>query len=335
LEFQLFYMARSEYTGDTEKIIKSEISSMARWIYTCKNFLSIISLVFLLNSCATNTEEEQKDTLDSGTIYISADESFKPVIDSQIQVFEALHPQAKIIPIYKPEAGCIKDFGIDSIRLVIITRRFNQQEENFMVDSFRLAPKSLVIAKDAVAAIVNPSSPDSLFTMSEIRQILTGRFKKNLIPIFDGTHATSTVRFIIDSVLHGDTLTSRTMAAKSSEGVIDYVSKNANAVGFIGVSWIGNHDDTTQMSFLKKIKMAGLESTDIPDSYVLPWQANIYAGRYPMIRDLVYILKEKQTGLGKGFANFLSGEQGQKIFWRAYLVPTQLDFTVRPTILNE
>ena len=87
--------------------------------------------------------------------------------------------------------------------------------------------------------------------------------------------------------------------------------------------------------FLKKIKMAGLESTDIPDSYVLPWQANIYAGRYPMIRDLVYILKEKQTGLGKGFANFLSGEQGQKIFWRAYLVPTQLDFTVRPTILNE
>src|SRR6266498_3360054 len=192
---------------------------MARWIYICKNFLSLISFIFLLNSCATNTEEEQQDTIDSGIIYISVDESFKPIIDSQIQVFEVLHQQAKIIPIYKPEAECIKDFAIDSIRMVIITRKFSQEEENFMVDSFKLAPKSLVLAKDAVAVIVNPSSPDSLFTMNEIRQILANRFKKNLIPIFDGTHATSTVRFIIDSVLHRDSLTSRTMAAKSSKGV--------------------------------------------------------------------------------------------------------------------
>jgi phosphate transport system substrate-binding protein len=309
---------------------------MAQWIHTCKNFFYLVGLVFLLNSCGNNTvEEEQKDTIDSGTIYISADESFKPVIDSEIRVFEALHPKAKIIPIYKPEAECIGDFAVDSIRMVIITRSFTKQEENFMVDSFKLAPKSLIIAKDAVAVIVNPSSADTLLTMDEVRQILTARFKENLIPIFDGTHATSTVRFIIDSVLHGDTLTDKTMAAKSSEGVIDYVSKNPNTVGFIGVNWIGNHDDTAQLSFLKKVKMAWLESTDKPESYVLPWQANIYYGRYPMIRDLVYILKEKNTGLGKGFANFLSGEQGQLIFRRAYLWPAQMNFNIRVTKLNE
>ena len=186
-----------------------------------------------------------------------------------------------------------------------------------------------------MAVIVNPSSPDTLFTMDEVRQILTGRFKKNLIPIFDGTHATSTVRFIIDSVLHGERLAPKTMAAKSSEGVIDYVSKNPGTMGFIGVSWIGNHDDTAQLSFLKKIRMAWLESTDKPENYVLPWQANIYYGRYPMIRDLVYILKEKNTGLGKGFANFLSGEQGQLIFKRAYLWPAQMNFNIRVTKLNE
>lgn len=305
-----------------------------RWIYRAKNIL-LISFIFLLNSCGSNTTEEQKDTIDSGTIYISADESFKPVIDSEIQVFEALHTNARIIPIYKPEAECIKDFGVDSIRMVIITRRFTPQEENFMVDSFKLAPKSLDIARDAVAVIVNPSSQDTLFDMGQIYQILTGKFRKNLIPIFDGTRATSTVRFVIDSVLHGDTLTPKTMAAKTSAGVIDYVSKNPSAIGFIGVSWIGNHDDTAQLSFLKKVKMAWLESTDKPGSYVLPWQANIYYRRYPMTRDLVYILKEKNTGLGKGFANFLSGEQGQLIFKRAYLWPAQMNFNIRLTKLNE
>jgi len=304
-------------------------------IYTRRIFFYLAGLILLLNSCGNNPEEQQKDTIDTGTIYISVDESFKPVIDSQIRVFEALHREARIIPIYKPEAECVRDFAVDSIRMVIITRRFTEQEENFIVDSFKLAPKSLVIAKDAVAVILNPSSPDTLFTMDEVRQILTGRFKENLIPIFDGTHATSTVRFIIDSVLRGETLTSKTMAAKSSEGVIDYVSKNPNSVGFIGVSWIGNRDDTAQLSFLKKIRMAWIESTDKPENYVLPWQANIYYGRYPMIRDLVYILKEKNTGLGKGFANFLSGEQGQLIFRRAYLWPAQMNFNIRVTKLNE
>jgi len=307
---------------------------MIRRIYKMKNVVFAF-VFFLLNGCAPVTTESQKDTIDSGTIYISVDESFKPVIDSEIQVFEALHPEAKIIPTYKPEAECIKDLAVDSVRMVIITRRYTQQEENFITDSSKLAPQSLELAKDAVAVIVNPSSPDTLFDMGQIYQILTGKFSKNLIPIFDGTRATSTVRFVIDSVLRGDTLTPKAMAAKSSEGVIDYVSKNPDAVGFIGVSWIGNHDDTTQLSFLKKVKMAWLESTDKPGSFVLPWQANIYYHRYPMIRDLVYILKEKNTGLGKGFANFLSGEQGQLVFKRAYLWPAQMNFNIRLTKLNE
>ena len=327
-------MVRSDYTGATEKIIEVKFALMACF-HRSRIFFYLIGLFFLLNSCGSNTESQQKDTIDSGTIYISVDESFKPVIDSEIQVFQALHREAKIIPFYKPEADCIKDLAIDSIRMVIVTRRLTEQEENFIVDSLKVGPQTLDLAKDAVAVIVNPSSPDSLFTMGEVRQILTGRFKKNLIPIFDGTHATSTVRFVIDSVLRGDSLTSKTMAAKTSEGVIDYVSKNPDAVGFLGISWLGNHDDTTQQSFLKRIKMASLESTDIPGHYVLAWQANIYTGRYPMTRDLVYILKEKYIGLGKGFANFMSGEQGQLIFKRAYLFPSQMNFNIRVTKLNE
>jgi len=328
-------MVHSDYIGVTEKIIDVKFASMAECFPKFRVFFCVICLFFLLNSCGNDSDNQQKDTIDSGTIYISADESFKPVIDSQIQVFQALHRDAHVIAFYKPEADCIKDLAVDSIRMVIITRKLTEQEENFIVDSFKLGPQSLILAKDAVAVIVNPSSPDSLFTMGEVRQILTGRFRKNLIPIFDGTHATSTVRFVIDSVLRGDSLTSKTMAAKTSEGVIDYVSKNSDAVGFLGISWLGNRDDTTQQSFLKRVKMASLESTDIPGHYVLAWQANIYTGRYPMTRDLVYILKEKYTGLGKGFANFMSGEQGQLIFKRAYLFPEQMNFNIRVTKLNE
>jgi phosphate transport system substrate-binding protein len=290
---------------------------------------------FNLSCGGSDVTNEPPDTLDEGTIHISADESFQPVIDSQVRVFESSYPKAKIIVHYKPEAECLKDFGVDSIRMVIATRGYTQAEENFFSDSLKLLPRKMTVANDAIAVIVNPASADSMFTMTEIKDLLKGGQNKNLVPVFDGVKATSTVRFMIDSVLRGGQLGSNVVAARSSEGVIDYVSKNRNAVGFIGVSWIGNPQDSLQRSFLEKVKVAHIESTDRPGGYVQPFQANIYARRYPMVRDLVYILKERHVGLGRGFANFLSGQRGQLIFRRAFLVPTKLSFNIRPATLRE
>ncbi|MBM3415735.1 MAG: phosphate ABC transporter substrate-binding protein, PhoT family [Bacteroidetes bacterium] len=294
---------------------------------------------FLLLLSACKSYDKQRDELPDnkykGTIRVSADESFKPIIDEHIKIYESQHSGASIRVEYKPEADCLRDLPNDSVRMVIATRPASEEEKEYISDSLKKNLRSMTVANDAIAVIVHPSSPDSLFTMQELREILTGKFKKNLIPVFDGVKATSTVRFIIDSVLRGDSLTPKAMAARSSEGVIDYVSKNPNVIGFIGISWIGNPEDTAQMSFLKKVRMAALESSDKPGAYVKAYQANIYLKRYPMVRDLVYILKENYRGLGTAFANFMSGETGQIIFRRAYLVPTKKKFGIRPVKLKE
>ena len=302
-------------------------------------FYPLIVLYTLLLPAGCKSFREKLDELPDnsykGKINISADETFKPVIDELIQVYESQHLGTEINVQYKPEAECLKDMLTDSIRMIITTRTYNQEERSLMIDSMKVSPRSMVVARDGIAVIVHPSAPDSLFRMTDIKEILTGKFKKNLIPVFDGLKATSTVRFIIDSVLRGDSMTSEVLAARSSEAVLDYVSKNPNSVGFIGVNWIGNPEDTSQLSFLKKIRVAGIECTDIPDAYVKAYQANIYIKRYPMVRDLVYILKENYKGLGTGFANFMSGEIGQLIFKRAYLAPAQKNFGIRPVKLNE
>lgn len=302
-----------------------------------KSPVLIVSLVVLICSCKSYKKQmdELPDNKYKGKINVSADESFKPIIDAQVQVYESNFPGTKIRVQYKPEAECLKDLGVDSIRMIIITRGYSEDEKKFVVDSMQMAPESMVVAKDAVTVIMNPSAPHNNFTMKDIREILTGRFSKKLIPVFDGVKATSTVRFIIDSILRGDTLTPEAMAARSSDGVIDYVSKNPDVVGFIGVSWIGNPEDTAQLGYLKKVKIMPIESAKIPGLYVMPTQAGIFFYRYPMVRDLVYILKEKYNGLGHGFADFMSGETGQLIFRRAYLVPAQKNFGIRPVKLNE
>jgi len=293
-------------------------------------------LLFLcLDGCSAPADPGSKDTRTEGTINISSDESFKPVIDSQIKVFEAKYPDAHIVVHYKPEADCFRDLAVDSIRMVIVTRKATTQEENFLIDSMRVGPEQMIIARDAIAMVLNKGAKDSLFTVNDIRQILTGRYRENLIPVFDGLRATSTVRFIVDSILKKDTLSPKTVAGKTSEQVLDYVAKNPEAVGFLGVNWIGNPEDSTQLSFLKKVKIAQLESSDVPGAFIPPVPGTIFTLRYPLVRDLVYIVKEKHNGLAHGFASFMSGEQGQLIFKRAYLAPMQKDLRIRPVKLRD
>ncbi|MGC4037390.1 MAG: substrate-binding domain-containing protein [Chitinophagaceae bacterium] len=297
-------------------------------------FYSIILFV-VISGCSSRSDRKNQDTHTEGTINISSDETFKPVIDSQVKVFEALNPDAHIIVHYKPESDCFRDFGIDSIRMVIVTRKVTKQEDDFLADSMKVAAEQMIIARDAIAVILNKDAKDSLFTIEELKQILTGKFSKNLIPVFDGLKATSTVRYIVDSLLKGDTLSPKTVAGKTSEEVLDYVSKTPDAVGFIGVNWIGNPEDSTQQSFLTKVKIASLEASGEKGTYLIPVPATIYTLRYPLVRDLVYVMKERHDGLAHGFANFMSGQKGQLIFKRAYLAPMQKDLRIRSVKLSE
>jgi phosphate transport system substrate-binding protein len=269
------------------------------------------------------------ETTTSGTIHISADESFKPVIDSEVQVFESLHPQAHVTVHYKPEAECLKDLENDSIRMVIVTRGLTEDERAALEKKLSYSPRYGPVAYDAIAVVLNNKSTDTALTMQDIRSIADGTSGFKYKMLLDGTSATSTVRFVIDSLLHGKPLGSNIAAAKSSQGVIDYVSANNDAIGLIGVSWVGNQKDPQTLSFLEKVKIAAIECRGCNGTYVKPYQANIAMGRYPMVRPLYYILKENYDGLGSGFSNFLIYEKGQLIFRRAYLLPGRMALDVR------
>jgi phosphate transport system substrate-binding protein len=297
-------------------------------IWTGRTFF-LLFFIGVFSGCSNHTAEVPGRRADSGTVYISCDESFKPAIDAQLQVFRNDYPKANIIVQYKPEADCLRDFLVDSIEMVIATRAYTPRERLLIADSVKVNPDFTTVAYDAIAILVHPQSPDSMFTMQEIRDLLTGKSKKNLIPVLDGLKATSTVRFMLDSVLQGQPLGKNVTAAPTSPEVIDYIARTRNAVGFVGVSWVGNADDTAQLNALKRVRLAHVESTDSTGGFVLPVQYLIYSRTYPMIRSLVYVLKEKEVGPAGGFANFLRNDRGQLIFRRSYLFPAIRPFYMR------
>ena len=291
-----------------------------------------------LISCSSKKQITATDSLTGGTINISVDESFKPVIDAQIKVFESSYPDAKIIAHYKPEADCLRDILTDSLtRMVIVTRGLTRKEEKYFKDSLNFLPRWDELATDAIAIVVNAKSTDTIFTFERLQNQLSGVMGKKEQIIFDGLNATSTIRFAIDSILRGKKFdTSVVMAVNGSKAVLDYVAANESAIGLVGISWIGNPEDTAQVEMLKKVKMVYVKCDNCTDSpYVKPNQLNIMTRRYPLVRGLYFILKENYSGLGSGFLNFLQYERGQLIFRRAYLGSSKMGFAIRNVKINE
>jgi phosphate transport system substrate-binding protein len=296
---------------------------------------ALVASSMLFSSCSGEKAPDTRDTPKSGTINISVDESFRPVIDSQIQVFESQFPDAKINVHYKPEAECLRDLNNDSIRMVIVTRGLTRSEEKTFKDSLNYTPAFGIMAYDAISVVVNKKSKDTTFTMQDIRSMIKGNSGYKYKVLLDGLTATSTVRYVVDSLMEGQKLSSNVVAAKNSEELIDYISQNDDAIGLVGVSWVGNRQDPEVLSFLEKVKIASVECTGCNGTFVQPYQANIAMNRYPMIRPLYYIVKENYAGLGSGFKNFLIYEKGQLIFRRAFLLPAKMKFEVRNMDISE
>jgi phosphate transport system substrate-binding protein len=273
------------------------------------------------------------DTPDQGSVWISADESFQPIVEELLQVYESQHPGTDIKVQYKPEADCFQDLFVDSIRMVIVTRRPTGSEDKWITDSVGGYTKARAVARDGVAVLLHPSQSKTTWNRNELKDLLLGKINKSLIPVVDGLKATSTVRFLIDSVLRGESPTPQLMAARTSQGVIEYVADHPNVIGFVGVSWIGNREDSLQRVWQPRVRMARIANDIFPDYTSVPDQVNVYAHLYPLTRDITYILKEKHRGLATGLASFMESEIGQLIFKRAYLAPLLKDFGFRPVKL--
>lgn len=294
-------------------------------------------LCVIVSACGQPTGERTgthpTDSLASGRINISVDESFRPVMEEELKVFRSSNPRADIRVSYKPEAECLKDLQQDSVRMVFVTRGLTEAEAAYYKARLQFDVQYDVLAYDAVAIIVNAGSPDSVFTPGEIADILKGQGKGQVAytPVFDGLNATSTIRFAMDSILKGSAFdTGHVYAAANSTDVITYVAANRNAMGFVGVNWIGNPEDTVQAGYRDKVRICGVQCTRCPGkTYVVPTQEEILTKSYPFTRGLYYIKKENYDGLGSGLVDFLKYQRGQLIFRRAYLVPAVMAFIVR------
>lgn len=300
--------------------------------------LLIVSFILLtsaglLITCNQMGKQSTEETPTRGKIRIFADESYKPIIDSEVYTFTNLYRYASITPQYKPEVDIINDFMNDSIKVIVTNKKLTDDQIQYLRDTLVVA-RTTTIAYDALAFIVNKANKDTLLTYNTIKDIFFGRIdtwkeinnKSNLDKInvvFDNTKS-GNIRYFKEKFEITEKLQSNFYAVNSNEEVIDFISKNPSALGIISVNWISNKHNPEARDFISRIKVVAVSSSFDNTSYYLPVQGSIYNKTYPFTREVYLISRETFAGLGSGFISWVASEPGQRIILKSGLVPATM-----------
>jgi phosphate transport system substrate-binding protein len=271
-----------------------------------------------------------------GKAKIFIEESFKPLFDTSIYTFESQNPLADIIPVYKTEEEILQDFFAKKVETMCITRDLTESELAKLKKA-NIEVRSEILAKDAVALIINPENPDSTISIDQLKDILTGKtktwssLKTGINVVFD--HENSANFNYLKNLSGVTKVPENVFAVKSNAEVIKYVKNNKSAIGVIGVNWISDEDDPQTLDFLNGIKVMQVSKDDSKD-YFKPYQAYIGLKEYPCTRNFYFISKETWQGLGTGFVNYLCRD-GQLVFKQAKFFPLRVNVMLRKAKVAE
>jgi phosphate transport system substrate-binding protein len=294
----------------------------------------LLGALIIMASCGSMGKKAVNETPTRGDIMIIADESFQPLVDTEVYTFTHLYTNAKIKPVYKPEYDVINDFMNDSVKVIVTSRKLSDYQIQTLRDT-QIVARTTTFAHDAIAIITHRDNQDTLLKYNTVRDIFLGKIKSwkdinqdsklgDLNIIFDNKKSAN-IRYFKELFNIKDSLSDNFYAVNSNEEVVDYVSRNSNSLGLISVNWISDRDDSTSMSFINKINVVAVSQQFINDgTFYRPHQGSIYEKSYPFVREIYLISRETFSGLGSGFINWACGELGQKIVLKSGLVPATM-----------
>jgi phosphate transport system substrate-binding protein len=184
-------------------------------------------------------------------------------------------------------------------------------------------PVEFVIARDAIAVIVNPNNPVSQLTLEQISDIYSGKINnwselggenRPIVRLSRETNSGTHVYFLEEVLRLGQkdnkTLFSPdTLLLPSSEGISTEVRQNPNAIGYDGLGYV-----TDDMKVIAIAKNPG-------DPYVLPSAETVNNNAYPIARDLYMYTAGEPQGELKAYLDWILSPEAQQIVEDLGFVP--------------
>jgi phosphate transport system substrate-binding protein len=285
-------------------------------------FICFLFSLFILISCSPTSSSG--DPSDSPASYIEnkGSDTIVNLALAWAEAYQAEHPDIRI-----SVTGGGSGTGIASLinRTVDIANasREIKQEEIDAAEANGVNPVEHIIARDAIAVIVNPTNPIDQLTLQQISDIYSGKINnwselggedRPIVRLSRETNSGTHVYFLETVLRMGDpdnkTLFSTdTLLLPSSEGIIIEVRQNPNAIGYDGLGYVP--DD------LKMIAIAEEKG----GSHVLPSIPTVNDRSYPIARDLYMYTDGQPTGILKEYMDWILSAEAQEIVAELGFVP--------------
>jgi phosphate transport system substrate-binding protein len=198
-----------------------------------------------------------------------------------------------------------------------------KDEEIAEAQSKGVNPVEHIIARDAIAVIVNPENPVDELTLQQISDIYSGKITnwtevggedRPIVKLSRETNSGTHVYFLETVLRLGSkedkTLFSMdTLLLPSSEGIISEVRDNPNAIGYDGLGYVP--DDLKMIAIAK----------ETGGSYVLPSIKTVNDKTYAIARDLYMYTDGEPAGLIKEYLDWILSDEAQEVVAELGFVP--------------
>jgi phosphate transport system substrate-binding protein len=196
-------------------------------------------------------------------------------------------------------------------------------EESEAAKANGVDPVEFVIARDAIAIIVNPNNPIERLTLQQISDIYSGKINnwieiggedRPIVRLSRETNSGTHVYFLEEVLRLGKKeskilFSTDTLLLPSSEGISAEIRDNPNAIGYDGLGYVTPD--------LKVIAVA----TDVNSQFVLPSAESVINNSYPIARDLYMYTSGPPTGVVKDYLDWITTIEAQQIVINLGFVP--------------
>jgi phosphate transport system substrate-binding protein len=291
-----------------------------------KLVISAVTLLLLIVSTSCGPASNAETASLSPTAYIE-NKGSDTIVNLALAWAEAYQSQKPNVRISVTGGGSgtgIASLINGTVDLANASRQIKEEEiEDAMANGVN--PVEHIIARDAIAVIVNPENPVEQLTLQQISDIYSGEIDnwsevggedRPIVRLSRETNSGTHVYFLetvlrIEDSEDKTLFSTNTLLLPSSEGIISEVRQNPNAIGYDGLGYVP-HD-------LKMIAIAEQPG----GAYVLPSIPTVNNKSYPIARDLYMYTDGEPIGVIQEYLDWILGEEAQQIVADLGFVPAE------------
>lgn len=286
-------------------------------------FLTALSMLVMLTGCQTPSAV-QNNASPSGYIQNKGSDTIVNLALAWAERYQQEFPQVRISVTGGGSGTGIASIINGTVDIANASRAITP-EEIAQAQKNGIDPQEIVIARDAIAVIVNPNNPIEQLTLPQLSQIFRGEVNnwkeiggedRPIVRVSRETNSGTHVYFLesvirLGSKTNKDIFSADTLLLPSSEGIISEVSDNPNAIGYDGLGYI-----TPQVKVIAVAKQPGA-------AYVMPSVDSVNANTYPISRDLYMYTGKNPSAAIQTYLNWILSPEAQKIVIELGFVPVK------------